>query len=208
MKFYPDRIPDWFYAVFSGLTWHGDREVKEVFLTFDDGPTPGVTEFVLETLAEFNFKGTFFCIGKCVEEHPGLFQRILDEGHAIGNHTHNHLNGWKTNSTTYLNNVKKAAAVIPSKIYRPPYGRIKPKQAQELRKRGYKIVMWDVLSGDFDTERTAESCLKNIKNHTKKGSIVVFHDSFKAKERIVNTLPSFCKHLVEQGLVSKRVSQP
>jgi peptidoglycan/xylan/chitin deacetylase (PgdA/CDA1 family) len=208
MKWYPDRIPDWFASPFSGFTWHGDRELKEVYLTFDDGPTPRVTEFVLETLEEFKFKATFFCIGQCVEEHPALFKRILDEGHAVGNHTEQHLNGWKTDSADYLKNVALAADKIPSKLFRPPYGRIKPKQGQELRKLGYEIVMWNVLSGDFDTERTAESCLKNLKANTENGSIVVFHDSLKAFPILKIVLPKYLVFLKEKGYICKVIPQP
>lgn len=206
MKFYPDRIPDWFSSLFDQLLWHGDREINNVYLTFDDGPTPGVTEVLLDTLCKFNFKATFFCIGKCVVEHPALFQRILDEGHAVGNHTHNHLNGWNTDSTRYFNNIRKAAALIPSRLYRPPYGKITPEQIQQLRKQGYKIVMWDVLSGDFDTQRTSDSCLQNLKTNTEKGSIVVFHDSLKAAPQLLPIFEEYCHILKNKGLVSKAIS--
>ncbi len=208
MSWYPDRIPDWFASIFNEFTWHKDRNVNEVYLTFDDGPTPGVTEFVLETLATFNFKATFFCIGKCVEEHPLLFQRIMDEGHAIGNHTHNHLNGWKTTTKDYITNVAKAGEIIPSMLLRPPYGRIKPNQAKELRELGYEIVMWDVLSGDFDPDRNLLSCMSSIKDNTRPGSIIVFHDSMKAQERLINILPGFCEYLVEQSITSRALLQP
>lgn len=206
MTWYPDRIPDWFSSLFNDLIWHKDRNTNAVYITFDDGPTPGVTEFVLETLAVYDFKATFFCIGECVARHPDLFQRIQDEGHSIGNHTYNHLNGWNTQDNIYIKNVDKASKVISSKLFRPPYGRVSLKASEKLRNLGYKIIMWDVLSGDFDSKRDGLSCLNNTKKHTQPGSIIVFHDSIKAEERLKNMFKEYCEFLKQHDYISKAIT--
>lgn len=167
-----------------------------VYLSFDDGPHPIATPFVLEELAKYDAQATFSCIGKNVVEYPQIYQRIRDEGHAIGNHTHNHLNGWKTSIPKYLDNIKSAEQFIDSKLFRPPYGRIKPKQAKLIAEQGFKVIMWDVLCGDFDTELSPERCWEHIALNIEPGSIVVFHDSSKAWERMKYALPltlAFCQ---------------
>lgn len=165
-----------------------------VFLTFDDGPHPMATPFVLDSLAKYNGKATFFCIGKNVIEYPHIYQRILEEGHSVGNHTHNHLKGWKTNTKTYIENTQQAAQFINSKLFRPPYGRIKRMQAKHLHEMGYSIVMWSLLSGDFDVDLSPERCLENVVFHLKPGNIVVFHDSQKAWDRMSFALPRVLEH--------------
>jgi len=160
-----------------------------VYLTFDDGPHPEATPFVLDQLAAYKGRGTFFCIGKNVVEYPHIYQRILDEGHAVGNHTHNHLKGWATDTATYIENVRQAAQFINSKLFRPPYGRIKRMQARHLHESGYSIIMWSLLSGDFDMGLSPERCLENVVFHLKPGDIVVFHDSRKAWDRLRFVLP-------------------
>ncbi len=169
-----------------------------VYLTFDDGPHPEITPFVLHQLEQYDAKASFFCIGKNVDAHPDIYRTILEQGHTAGNHTFNHLNGWKTDTTTYIQNILEAAKHIESRIFRPPYGRIRPAQASMLAnaRPPWKIYMWDVLSGDFDTRISPEQCLQNVVMHTRPGSIVVFHDSEKARERMVYALPrflAFCK---------------
>jgi peptidoglycan/xylan/chitin deacetylase (PgdA/CDA1 family) len=175
-----------------------DVATPTVYLTFDDGPHPTITPFILEQLALFHAKATFFCIGKNVTEHPGVFQRLLAEGHVVGNHTHNHLNGWKTDNHTYIKNIRLAAAHISSRLFRPPYGRIRMSQVRMLSRpaRPWAIYMWDILSGDFDTELSPEDCLANVLKHITPGSIIVFHDSDKAWQRMSYALPQvlqFCK---------------
>lgn len=175
----------------SSAIWEMPASLTEpaVYLTFDDGPHPLATPFVLDCLTEYDAKATFFCIGKNVIEYPEIYHRILEEGHVVGNHTHNHLKGWVTNTEAYVKDTQQAAQFINSKLFRPPYGRIKRMQAKLLHKLGYNIVMWSLLSGDFDTGITAERCLENVVFNLKPGDIVVFHDSKKAWDRISHVLP-------------------
>jgi peptidoglycan/xylan/chitin deacetylase (PgdA/CDA1 family) len=172
-----------------------------VYLTFDDGPHETATPFVLDTLKQYNVKATFFCIGKNVVAHPDIYNRILQEGHAVGNHTHNHLNGWKTPTASYLNNISLAEGVIDSKLFRPPYGKITFNQSKYLRKAvpAWTIIMWDVLSGDFDVDITPEQCLKNVTDKIEPGSIVVFHDSAKAWDRMSYALPKVLEYCKSKG---------
>lgn len=179
----------------AGLEWKQESP-DTVYLTFDDGPHPVATPFVLDELKKYQAKASFFCIGKNVAERPDLYTRLLLEGHTAGNHTQTHPNGWKTGTTQYLENITAAEAHIDSRLFRPPYGKIKRKQAAAILKKGYRIIMWDVLSGDFDTGISPEKCWENIALHLAPGSIVVFHDSSKAWERLQYALPrtlAFCK---------------
>ncbi len=202
---YPDRLPDGFTKWFASYHWHGDRDEKTVYLTFDDGPTPVVTDYVLELLEKYRFKATFFCIGDCVLRHPEIYNQIITAGHAVGNHTMNHFNRWKTKEAIYLDNVKKASQLIDSKLFRPPYGKILPNTARQLRKQGYDIIMWDVISGDFDHQRTAASCLQNLKKNTTNGSIIVLHDSEKAFEKLKVILPDYFEYLRMKGYSCKQL---
>ncbi|WP_442590181.1 polysaccharide deacetylase family protein [Pedobacter sp. AW31-3R] len=188
----------WYYP---SLVWNKSRHDKVVYLTFDDGPIPVVTEFVLNTLKSFNCKATFFCIGDNVSKHPQIFERLKIEGHAIGNHTFNHLKGWKTDDSTYLENFKKCQEYTQSHLFRPPYGRIKKSQVKKLKAIDpqLNVIMWDVLSGDFDIGLTPEKCYRNVINHTRNGAIIVFHDSLKAFERLQYALPAVLKYLIAQG---------
>lgn len=167
-----------------------------VYLTFDDGPHPTATPFVLEQLDKFNAKATFFCIGKNVVEHPDIYNEIVSKGHTTGNHTQHHLNGWKVKQDNYLQNVALAAERIDSKLFRPPYGRITWAQAGKL---DYDIYMWDVLSADFDTTISPQQCLNNVLNNIAPGSIVVFHDSTKAWDRMSYALPRVLQHCTDKG---------
>lgn len=180
------------------LLWNMPASGRAVYLTFDDGPIPEVTPWVLDTLAEYGAKGTFFCIGKNAEQHPGLMDRIRREGHSVGNHTYDHLNGWNTPGTTYLRNVLRCQRLTGSRLFRPPYGRITKPQVQALRKR-FTVVMWDVLSADFDTRLEGPDCLRNVVEHSTPGSIVVFHDSLKAAYRLRHALPLALEHFTQQG---------
>lgn len=199
------KTPWWLRQLYPTLTWKIATEEKAVFLTFDDGPHPSITPFVLDTLKEYNAKATFFCIGKNVKSNPNIYSRILDEGHFVGNHTNNHLNGWKTNDVTYINNVVAANKLIDSKLFRPPYGRISKFQVRQLQPI-FNIVMWDVLSADFDQKITPKKCLENVTSNTRAGSIVVFHDSEKAFPRLQFALPESLKSLTEKGYSFKAIS--
>ena len=190
------------------LTWRIPTKEKILYLTFDDGPHETATAFVLDQLKAYNAKASFFCIGKNVTELADIYRRILDEGHITGNHTQNHLNGWKTDNETYFNNIFEAAKYIDSHLFRPPYGKITRFQAKLLQRpttnktighQPFRVIMWDVLSGDFDHSITKEKCLQNVLLNTKPGSVVVFHDSTKALERMSFALPLVLEHFTQQG---------
>ena len=180
---------------------------KTLYLTFDDGPHPVVTAFVLDILKKYNAKGTFFCIGKNVAAYPDTYQRILAEGHSVGNHTHNHMNGWKTSVNDYRQNVQLARKYIDSPLFRPPYGRLTSKQAKQLTMDNRQlsttgkpdIVMWSILSGDFDTRISGEKCWQNIYKNATDGDIIVFHDSEKAAERLYTALPKTVAYFSAKG---------
>ena len=207
MKLYFPRTPRILMRFFSKYTWRFNTDKKEIFLTFDDGPTPEITEFVLSELKQYSAKATFFCIGKNIVNHPEIFKKVLKEGHSIGNHTHNHLKGWQSNKNDYLRNFEEAKSTIQQfsnstnqpKLFRPPYGKIKKSQAKEILNKDYKIIMWDVLSADFDTTISNEECLKNVLRNTRNGSIIVFHDSVKASEKVRYVLPKILKEFSEKG---------
>lgn len=182
----------------KGLIWSRSTKHKRIYLSFDDGPHPIITNFVLDTLKENGIKATFFCIGDNVLKYPETFERIVKEQHSIGNHTHNHLNGWKTDNIQYYKNILQAAKHIPSKLFRPPYGKIKPTQANYLLKRGWRIIMWNSLSADFDTSIDGVTCFNNVISTMKNGSIVVFHDSEKALDRMKIALPLLIQYCREQ----------
>lgn len=169
-----------------------------VYLTFDDGPHPTATPFVLEQLKKYEAKATFFCLGKNVVEYPKIYEDILQDGHTVGNHTHNHLKGWKTKTKEYIEDVVQAKQFINSALFRPPYGRIKRMQANQLHQLGFRIIMWSLLSGDFDTDISRERCLENVVFYLKPGDIVVFHDSEKAWERMSYVLPRVLEHCKKQ----------
>ncbi|QEK50234.1 polysaccharide deacetylase family protein [Pedobacter aquae] len=189
-KFYPQN-----------LIWNKSRDKKIIYLTFDDGPIPIVTPFVLEILKKFNAKATFFCIGDNIAKHEDIFFQLKADGHAIGNHTYNHLNGWKSDNEIYLHNILKCQELTQTNLFRPPYGRIKKSQIKNLESKikNQKIIMWDVLSGDFDTQLSSEKCLKNVCKHATNGSIVVFHDSLKAFDRLKYTLPKALEFWQSKG---------
>jgi peptidoglycan/xylan/chitin deacetylase (PgdA/CDA1 family) len=192
----------WYYP---SLTWNKTRSEKAIYLTFDDGPIPDVTEFVLKTLNDYQAKATFFCIGDNISKYPEVFNQLIAAGHRIGNHTHNHLKGWKTADDDYLRNFEKCQLLTGTPLFRPPYGRIRKSQIKSIKSRypATDIIMWDVLSGDFDTSLAAEDCYKQAIKHTGNGSIVVFHDSIKAFERLKYTLPKFLNFFQELGYTFK-----
>src|ERR1700749_1663406 len=177
--------------LYSNLIWNRSRNNHCIYFTFDDGPIPIVTPYVLNILKQYNAKATFFCIGDNLSKHPDIFEQVKNAGHAIGNHTFNHLKGWKTDNQVYLDNFLEADELIHSNLFRPPYGRIKRSQIKLLKqaKPGLQIVMWDVLSGDFDQDLSPEDCLPNVLKHPRPGSSIVFHDSLKAFNRLEYVLP-------------------
>lgn len=190
--------------LFPNYLWSIPNAEKKVWLTFDDGPIPEITEWVLDELGKHGFKATFFCIGDNVRKNPEVFRKVIANGHAIGNHTFNHLDGWKTPVSDYVANVEKCAsemnnADLSTKLFRPPYGKIKRLQAKSLRKSGYKIVMWDVVSADFDQNIAPQQCLKNVLSNIEPGSIIVFHDSIKAFKNLEYALPKTLEFLSENG---------
>jgi peptidoglycan/xylan/chitin deacetylase (PgdA/CDA1 family) len=187
---------------------------KIIYLTFDDGPHPVVTPFVLDTLKQYNAKATFFCIGKNVVAHADIYRRVLDEGHRVGNHTFNHLNGWKVSDELYLKNILEAGRYIDSSLFRPPYGKITRFQVKLLTgirnspvNSNFKIIMWDVLSGDFDVSLSAETCSLNVIKNAAPGSVVVFHDSEKAFPRLKEALPKALQYLSEKGYKFEAIEQ-
>ena len=193
-------------VLYRNLIWKmPTSNAPTVYLTFDDGPHPDVTPFVLQQLAQHNAKASFFCIGDNVTKHQEIYRSLLEAGHTIGNHTQNHLNGWFTKKSRYLSNVTEAAEHIDSKLFRPPYGRITRGQINALSKstQAFKIIMWDVLSGDFDTSITGEECLNNVVNNIEDGSIVVFHDSKKAWDRMSYALPKVLRYCKEHNFELK-----
>jgi peptidoglycan/xylan/chitin deacetylase (PgdA/CDA1 family) len=177
-------------VAFPGMIWHFTRHLRDkcIHLTFDDGPTPGVTHRVLDRLKEYNATATFFCLGRNVEKYPEIYERIVREGHSVGNHTYSHLKGWLVDRLEYINDVKLAGNYITSDLFRPPYGRIKWSQINLLRKE-FRIMMWDVLSYDFSHKITPIQCYNNVANNVRNGSIVVFHDSEKARRNMEYALP-------------------
>lgn len=201
------KIPFWVRWIFPRYIWRMPTREKVLYLTFDDGPHPEITAFVLDQLKQFGARATFFCIGKNVLAHPSTYRRILAEGHAVGNHTNNHLNGVKTADDVYLSNIREATSLIDTNLFRPPYGRIKGSQAKgvaaAMQKPQAKVIMWDVLSADFDQGISPEQCLQNVVRNARPGSVVVFHDSEKAFRNMQYALPRVLSYFMEKGYVCK-----
>ncbi len=210
MTAYWVKTPKWFKRLYPRIvTWEMPAdEDRSVYLTFDDGPHPDITAYVLDKLKEYNAYGTFFCVGNNVRKFPDMYQRILAEGHSVGNHTYDHLNGWHTDCRAYTGNIMKAAELIKSKLFRPPYGRIRYSQLRRMHKAwpDWKFIMWSVLSADFDPEITPSQCLENVLQNIEPGSIVVFHDSQKARERMEYALPRVLAYCQSQNLVPRPIS--
>jgi len=190
----PRFIVKWF----SHLEWHYSRDSKIIYLTFDDGPTPEITHKVMNLLDEYHAKGTFFCLGRNVDRHPEIYQEIVSRGHGVGNHTYSHLKGWRTGLKTYIQDIHLAESHIDSKLFRPPYGRIRNVQLRYISKL-YRIVMWDVLTHDYNKHIPKELILKTTLRSTKSGSIIVFHDSVKASNNLFYILPRLLEHFSKQG---------
>jgi len=192
------KTPSYLQQAFPTLEWRYQTRDKVLYLTFDDGPTPEATPEILKILQRYNAKATFFCVGDNISKYPELFKTLQDDGHQVGSHTFNHLSGWTTSNPAYYRNVRKAARLVKTPLFRPPYGRITPNQTKFLS-RYYRIVMWDVLSGDFDQTLSPEACLQNVVKHSKNGSIVVFHDSQKSKDLVLDVLPRVLSHFSKKG---------
>lgn len=202
------KTPRLIKLIFKNWVWSFSKKEKVIYLTFDDGPTPEITEWTLNLLKQHNAKATFFCIGKNVIEHPLIFHKIIREGHAVGNHTHNHLKGTITNTEKYLNNCLTAEKVLKTqaKLFRPPYGKLTLNQSLAIRKQGYKIIMWDVLSADFDTTISSKKCLENVIKNTENGSVIVFHDSVKASEKLQFVLPKILDFYSAKNYTFKKIT--
>jgi len=200
------KTPKIIQNLFPNFTWRIPTTDKIIYLTFDDGPIPEVTPWVLNQLKKYNAKATFFCVGENVKVNPSIFDQLKEEGHMTGNHTFNHLNGWGTDNIPYFHNIRNCAHLVKSSLFRPPYGRMLPRQAQFLQ-RHYQIVMWDVLSGDFDPNISKQQCLDNVINNTKSGSIIVFHDSLKAKDKLEFVLPKVLQHFSQQGFIFETLKE-
>lgn len=216
MSFYWIKTNALIKKIFSNYVWDVSNTENKIYLTFDDGPIPKITEWVLEELKKHDAKATFFCIGHNIEKHPEIFEKVINDGHSVGNHTFNHLNGWKTSTEEYLENslhwsisrwqtADGKLQTANCKLFRPPYGKIKNSQSKKLRQLGYKIIMWDVLSADYDTSISPEKCLKNVLQNVSSGSIIVFHDSIKAFPNLEYTLPKALKYWKEKGFVFEKL---
>jgi peptidoglycan/xylan/chitin deacetylase (PgdA/CDA1 family) len=201
------HLPKWITRLFPLAVWTIPTGEKVVYLTFDDGPIPEVTPKVLDILKEKNIKATFFCVGENVWRYPELFEEIKDEGHNVGNHTYNHLQGIKCSRKYYIDNIEKANNLIGSNMFRPPHGIMKQSQYYSILNK-YKIVMWDVISCDYDPDLSPETCYKNVIDFVKDGSIITFHDSLKSENNVLNALPRVIDHLLEEGYTFRKIEFP
>jgi peptidoglycan/xylan/chitin deacetylase (PgdA/CDA1 family) len=188
--------PQLLRSLYKGSLWRMDKNEPTIYLTFDDGPIPELTPWVLDVLKEYDVKATFFCVGDNIVKNPEIFERILKEGHQVGNHTFNHVKGWKVSQTEYLENTEKCQRLTKTNLFRPPYGRIKKKQYQALA-QNYKVVFWDVLSYDYDKFTTPKKCLDNGIKNTRNGSIIVFHDNIKAQKNLKFALPQYIEYFLK-----------
>ncbi|WP_194766963.1 polysaccharide deacetylase family protein [Tamlana sp. I1] len=213
MTLIPTKTPLVAKKMFPNYIWDIPTNEKILYLTFDDGPTPSITNWTLDILKKHEAKATFFCIGNNIEKHPDIFQNILNDGHTIGNHTYNHVKGWKTKTEDYLEEVSKTQKIIEiatrhvplatHTLFRPPYGQISRKQGQNLIELGYKIIMWDILSFDWEASISEENCLQNVIKKATNGSIIVFHDSVKASKNMQYALPKVLEHFSKEGFIFK-----
>ena len=204
---YSVRPPKLLKRLLRDVVWDIPGEDKVIYLTFDDGPNLVITPWVLDLLKTYEAKATFFCVGSNVEKYRAVFNMVLAAGHAVGNHTYSHKNGWKTRRETYLEDVKRCSAVFPAMLFRPPYGKLRKSHYKRI-KEDYKIVMWDVLSGDFDRTISNERCLANVLDNARAGSVIVFHDSEKALKKLYYTLPKVLEHFSHLGYAFKAIPGP
>ncbi len=188
----------WMRAFYPNFIWRLPQDRKGVYLTFDDGPTPEITEWVLDQLEQHQARATFFLIGKNIAAHPEIFQRLRNSPHTLGNHTYNHLNGWKSSREIYIDNFEKCNELLPSHLFRPPYGKITKSQAQRIT-QSHKVIMWDIISYDFDSGTSPEKCFQNVVKNVRPGSVIVFHDSVKAWPNLMEALPRTLEYLKREG---------
>ncbi len=200
------KTPTLIQNLFPNFTWKIPSDQKTIYLTFDDGPVKEVTPWVIEQLDLFDAKATFFCVGENVQANSDILLSLTDQGHTLGSHTNNHLSGWSTDNIPYFHNVRRGATLVKSSLFRPPYGRLKPSQVPFLM-RHYNIIMWDVLSGDFDPDISADQCLRNVIDHAGPGSIVVFHDSLKSEKKLKHVLPRVLEHFSNQGFQFEKITE-
>ena len=184
------------------VAWHKGSDQPHIYVTFDDGPTEELTPWILDVLESYGARATFFCLGRQVERYPENYRAILDAGHAVGNHTYSHLNGWTTSNRKYFEDIDQAGRLIDSRLFRPPYGRIRPSQFFRLRK-DYRIVFWDVLSRDYDVRQSPGIILHRLRKKARPGSVVVFHDSLKTESNLKEVLPVFLDYCKRQGFELK-----
>lgn len=201
----PVVVPRWLRILYPNRTWSLPVDEKILYLSFDDGPHPTITPRVLELLKQYNAKATFFCVGNNVEKYPAVFNSIQAEGHSLGNHSFHHLNGWKSDNQIYIDDVKKADRLIHSNLFRPPYGRLKFSQASALLQMGYELIMWTVLSADYDRNITKEQCAMRVIKNITPGTIVLFHDSEKAEERMLYALEELLNDATKKGYQFKAI---
>lgn len=192
--------------LYPAWQWQIQTSEKKIYLSFDDGPHPEITPWVLDQLKNYNAKASFFCIGKNVKTWPAVYERILREGHIVGNHTMNHRNGWKSSDEEYFADIGEAAKYIDSKLFRPPYGRLTRFQGKLLKEAGYEMIMWTVLSGDFDAKKSAAQCWDMVRENVDKGSIVVYHDSEKAWDRLNVVLPQTLEWFSARGYIFEAIN--
>lgn len=195
-----EQPPMLYRSLYPGSLWRiGEEQRKTIYLTFDDGPIPEVTPWVLELLDRYGIKATFFCVGDNVRKYPHIYRQLLEKGHKTGNHTFNHVQGWKSHTAFLLENTAKAAELIDSKLFRPPHGHMRVAQNCALQKAGYRVVMWDVVTRDYSRYMSPQQVLDNVKRYTRNGSVIVFHDSLKAEKRMKYALPRAIEWLLEEG---------
>jgi len=199
--------PWWLRLLYPRCIWYIKTREKVIYLSFDDGPHPVITPFVLNELKKYDAKATFFCIGDNVKKFPEIYQQVIDEGHAIGNHTMHHINGWKHTDEQYLDDIAAAGNYIHSNIFRPPYGRAKKSQINKLlaTKTPLTTIMWSVLAGDWIDTLSPQKCFEQVKKNARPGSIIVFHDSEKANERMSYAVPLLLEHFTKKGYRFKKI---
>ncbi len=190
------RPPQLLRRYYKKSVWRMETDAPVIYLTFDDGPVEELTPWVLDILMHYGVKATFFCVGENIERNRHIYKRILEEGHQVGNHTYNHIKGWKTHTPDYLANVEKCEGLVNTKLFRPPYGRIKKSQFKKLVQE-YKVIFWDVLTYDYDKLVSPETCLDNSIRYTRPGSIIVFHDNVKAQKNLKFALPQYIEHFLK-----------